>query len=592
MSRSKLLWQIYPYYLIIIIGALVSVGIYASGQMKKAYHRETAGRLEAILRLTIQQLPDDLSPENRKLIDELCKSSGRNSNCRITVVDFTGRVLGDTERDPVTLENHRFRPEIEQALAGSVSVVFRYSNTLQQNMINVAVPIERDGKIAAVARAGVPVNMINTVLSDFNKRIILSGVIITVLATLISLLVFQKLRRPLQDLKEGAERFARGELTTKIAVPNSEEIGALAESMNKMAEQLNERISTIVKQKNEQQALLSSMIEGVLAVDADEKILNINLAAARLFNIDPDRAVKKSIYEVIRHAEFLEFVAVTLAGNANIEREIYIQSETEKILRAHGSVMKDEFGSRVGAVIVLNDVTRLKKLENIRKEFVANVSHELKTPITSIKGFVETLQDGAIKNPEEAARFLNIIVKQADRLNSIVDDLLTLSRIEKEYEAEEIELLKQELWDVLSSAVQACEPAADSKGIKIELQGDRKISAPINKRQLEQAVINLIDNAVKYSGHNSSVKVNAVTENGEIKISVTDHGSGIDKKHLPRIFERFYRVDKARSREAGGTGLGLSIVKHIVLAHKGRVIVESIPGQGSTFSIILPAQAG
>jgi two-component system phosphate regulon sensor histidine kinase PhoR len=589
MSRNKLLWQIYPYYLIIIIAPLVSVAIYTSNLMREVYREETGKRLEAIARLVAEEMPTQFSSQQRDVIDRICKTSGMNSHSRLTVVAASGEVLGDTDRDPGKLENHRSRPEIAEAMTGRVALVSRFSNTFQQSMIYAAVPVQREGQIVAVVRCAIPTKEISAEQSGFNKRIVLTGVIITALATLVSLLVFRKLRRPLEALKEGAERFARGELTVKVAVPDNEEIGALAESMNLMAEQLNERISTIVKQKNEQQALLSSMVEGVLAVDANERIMSINLAAAKFFNLDPAQAVKRSVYETIRHADFLEFVSQTLLSSKNFEREIYIQGEGDKILQAHGSVMQDAAGNRVGAVIVLNDVTRLKRLENIRRDFVANVSHELKTPITSIRGFVETLIDGAINNPEEATRFLNIIVKQADRLNSIVDDLLTLSRIEKESETAEMELIRQELWGVMLSAVQSCEPAANSKEIKIEIDGDRSLAARINKRQFEQALINLIDNAIKYSGRNSSLSVNAVSINGEIKISVSDQGSGIEKKHLGRIFERFYRVDKARSREAGGTGLGLSIVKHIVLAHKGRVDVDSTPGKGSTFTIYLPS---
>ncbi len=588
MSRKKLLWQVYPYYLIIIVGALVSAALYASGQMREAYQREITMRLEAVAILTADQLNPEFFNESNPEIDVLSKRAGKNTQSRITIVNTDGKVLGDSDADPVKMENHKNRPEIVLAFGGETAVVTRFSNTLQQKMIFVAVPIEHNGTIIGVVRNGVPASTINSAMASFNERMIWSGVIITMLATLISLVIFRKLSRPLVDLKQGAERFAQGDFKTKIAVPQNEEIGALADSMNLMAEQLNERIGTIVKQGSEQQALLASMIEGVLAVDADERIISINLAAAKLYDIEPVSALGKSVYEIIRHAELHDFIQATLSSSSPLEKELIIQTESFKILQAHGSVMHDAEGELVGAVIVLNDVTSMKKLENIRRDFVANVSHELKTPITSIKGFVETLIDGALENPEEARRFLNIIVKQADRLNSIVDDLLTLSRIEREFEKQEIELRPLPLWDILTAAVQVCEPAARTNGIQINLGGDKAIVADINKRQLEQALINLIENAVKYSGSNSQVHIKVDSDNREIRIAVIDEGSGIDKKHLPRIFERFYRVDQARSRDAGGTGLGLAIVKHIVIAHGGSVSVESTPGQGSVFTIHLP----
>ncbi len=590
MKRKKLLWQVYPYYLIIIVGSLISAAFYASGQMRDVYREEITKNLEAVAKLTRNQLHPVFRFENNRQIDSLCKLLGKESQSRITIVDSNGRVLGDSDIDPTLMENHRNRTEIAQALGGEVSAASRYSNTLQQNMIFVAVPVESDGEIIGAVRAGLPVTSIEGVLASFNKRMIWSGLIISILATLLSLIIFRRLSRPLADLKAGAERFAQGEFTAKIAVPDSEEIGSLAESMNSMAAQLNQRIGIIVRQSNEQEALLSSMVEGVLAVDINDNIINLNQAAAKLFNIEPGQALKRSVYEIIRHAELQDFVKTTFSSPDPVEKEIIIQSEPDKILQAHGSVMHDAKGEPVGAVIVLNDVSNLKKLENIRRDFVANVSHELKTPITSIKGFVETLIDGPLENPEETRRFLNIIVNQTDRLNSIVDDLLTLSRIEKEFEKHEIELNPLPLWEVLTAAVQACEAAATAKGIQINLEGDNAIVADVNKRQLEQAVINLIDNAVKYSDSHSKIRVKVGSDNRGIEIAVIDQGSGIDKKHLPRIFERFYRVDKSRSRDIGGTGLGLAIVKHIAIAHGGSVSVESTPGQGSVFTIHLPAR--
>jgi two-component system, OmpR family, phosphate regulon sensor histidine kinase PhoR len=253
-----------------------------------------------------------------------------------------------------------------------------------------------------------------------------------------------------------------------------------------------------------------------------------------------------------------------------------------------GTPLRDGEGKRTGSLIVLNDVTRLRKLENIRRDFVANVSHELKTPITAIKGFVDTLKDGAAKNLDDAERFLAIIQKHVDRLENIVEDLLSLSRIEKEGEREESELEERAIGEVLAGAIQVCDVKAREKGIGIELICDREVRAEINPTLLEQAVVNLLDNAIKYSDPGKKVEVEALETEAEVLIHVRDHGCGIEKKHLDRLFERFYRVDQARSRKLGGTGLGLAIVKHIAQAHGGSVSVESQPGQGSTFTIHLP----
>jgi two-component system phosphate regulon sensor histidine kinase PhoR len=270
-----------------------------------------------------------------------------------------------------------------------------------------------------------------------------------------------------------------------------------------------------------------------------------------------------------------------------VEGEIILLEGDRRFLQAKGSALRGVEGDTIGAVIVLDDMTNLKRLENVRREFVANVSHELKTPVTSIKGFVETLQEGAIKKPEEAERFLDIISRQADRLNSIIEDLLLLSRIEQSGEKKEVEFIEAGLKSALESAIETCSGKASEKNISIDLNCEDTLTARINPALLEQAVVNLIDNAIKASDEGSSIKVGASQKDEQVIIEVIDRGVGIEKEHLPRLFERFYRIDKARSRQLGGTGLGLAIVKHIAQAHGGGVDVESSPGEGSRFSIFL-----
>ncbi len=277
------------------------------------------------------------------------------------------------------------------------------------------------------------------------------------------------------------------------------------------------------------------------------------------------------------------------AAKEPINDVIQLHGNEEKIFQAVGSALLDADNNKIGVLAVLNDITQNRKLENIRKEFVANVSHELKTPITSIKGFVETLRDGAIKDTEKAVEFLNIVARQADRLTSIIEDILSLSRIEQEAENEEIKTSPTELKGVLESAIGNCKPGIIENNIELTLECDDNLIVNINAPLIEQAVTNLIDNAVKYSP-GGKIAITAKEIGGEVQISVADNGCGIEAEHLPRLFERFYRVDKARSRKLGGTGLGLAIVKHIVNAHHGRVGVESTPGKGSTFTIYLPIE--
>jgi two-component system phosphate regulon sensor histidine kinase PhoR len=320
----------------------------------------------------------------------------------------------------------------------------------------------------------------------------------------------------------------------------------------------------------------------------DEHILSFNRAAAHIVNGLEENAKGQALQEVIRNIQFQNFTERALNDEASISEDIMLHQEKQRMLNVHATPLRNSRDMRIGTLLVFNDVTQLRHLEQMRQDFVANVSHEIKTPLTAIKGFVETLQHGAKDHPEEAERFIAIIEKHANRLEAIVDDLLQLSRIEKENEAKEIQFAETSLRSILRSSIQVCRIKAEAKKIAIELTCDDSLKATVNAALLEQALINLIDNAIAYSGENDGILLQAQKTPEELAISVQDHGIGISEKHLPRIFERFYRADKARSREKGGTGLGLAIVKHIVRAHGGRITVESQLGKGSTFTIYLP----
>lgn len=426
-------------------------------------------------------------------------------------------------------------------------------------------------------------------LAALSVDVTLFGIAVVAIATFLILIFSGRLSEPLEDINRAVNAYTHGNFSFRIPIAGYRQMAPLASQLNDMATAVDRKLDAASSQQSEQNAVLLSMAEGVFAVDSKERILSINKAAAELFGGDALLALGRSLPEVIRNPDLQKFVTVTLQSESPVEGDIILhQNHLTHYVQANGTRLKNFSGENVGAVVVLNNVTRLRKLENIRRDFVANVSHEIKTPITSIKGFVETLLDGALDNAEDARHFLKIIAKHTDRLNSIIDDLLELSRLEENAERTGLDLLPQAIKPILLMAIEACTTKSQKKNIQITLSCPEVLSTSVNARLLEQAVINLIDNAIKYSEPDKSVEVSAEVQSQNLVIQIKDHGMGIEPQHLDRLFERFYRVDKARSRDQGGTGLGLAIVKHIAQAHGGEVQVESILEKGSIFKVLLP----
>lgn len=419
----------------------------------------------------------------------------------------------------------------------------------------------------------------------------ITGAISALLLAVGTLLLAKQFVDPLNEIRRAVRRFARGDLSFRLRGLRHDEFGEVRRGLNKMAAQLEDRLKKVAEQQNEQESVFGGMREAVLTIALDERVMKVNRAARDLLHISAPDVTGRSIEEVIRVSELQRFIRETLHVGRACEADIVVSIDSDRQIQAYSRILADDVGCKRGVLIVLNDVTRIRQLEKVRRDFVANVSHELKTPITSIKGFVETLLDGKVSDAAEQRRFLSIIAKHADRLNAIFDDLLSLSQIERDEERGEVALEREVVQDVVRTAIQTCELRAQEKEVALRLIGDEPVWAQLNRSLFEQAIVNLIDNAVKYSEAKSSVEIVVRNEGGSAIIAVRDHGAGIEQRHLGRLFERFYRVDSARSRKQGGTGLGLSIVKHIVQMHGGEISVESTPGEGSTFSISIPAVA-
>lgn len=588
MVRRRLIWQLFPAYVIVALIAVAAAGGYASRSLRLFYLNEKARDLEAVAFMVKTQIEGDLNKGDYNSLDQLCKKIGRAGKIRITVILPSGKVVADSDENPGEMAPHNDRPEIIQALATGRGQFQRYSETLNKHMIYVAIPVKDGDEIRVVLRTSLPITAIYNALETIYKRIFLGGVIVALCVAGVCLIISRRIARPIEQMEQTAQRYARGELDVSVPIPNAMELAALANSMNEMARQLQDRIETVTEQRNELEAVLSSMVEGVLAVDNQGNVMTINKSAAQLLYVTPQKIQGHSIYGIVRNVELNRFIEKTLQSEQTTEAQITLPVQGGRYLHLHGASISDVHGKKNGAVIVLNDMTHMRRLENLRRDFVANVSHELKTPVTSIKGFVETLREGGLGDKEQAQKFLDIIAKQSDRLNAIIEDLLSLSRIEEGTEKGRITLHREKLKPTVESALELTQIRAQKKKVEIVITDPKEIEAEIDAALIEQALVNLIDNAIKYSTEGNRIEVIICREDGYVTISVKDNGCGIDREHLSRLFERFYVVDKARSRKLGGTGLGLAIVKHIAVAHGGRVSVESTLKQGSTFTIHLP----
>ncbi|WP_417911102.1 ATP-binding protein [Candidatus Electronema sp. PJ] len=587
----KLLWNLCSSYLLLVLLAL-SASFFSASFLLKPFHNEQAQQqLAAQARLFRSQLIQEATlRQAESKIGKLCAAFQAELGTRITVVLASGKVIGDSEEQPATMDNHADRPEIKAALADEIGVSLRRSYTLAKEMLYVAVPVKRAGAIWAVVRAAVPAQDVQQQRQAVLGKIALAALPALLLAAAGGLLLSWRISRPLEEIEQGVLRFTQGSWQHRIRIAGPLEITSLAASCNRMAAQLDEQTTVLKKQLDLLESTFRSMAEAVVVTDQEGRILRCNQAAGRLFGFEINRVADRDIQEIIRHADVQQFLARTLKKGRPTEEVIAVNTGQEKILSAHGTLLRSETGQIAGALLVFHDITRLKRLETMRRDFAANVSHELKTPITAIKGFVEILRDGALHEPENADRFLEIVSRNVQRLHAIIEDLLALARLEQEEEQGQIHLNWQAIKPVLENAAAVCAPAAQAKSIQLELRCAEAIKAQINSALLEQAVVNLVDNAVKYSHERSAVILQAEqrVQNGEVVLAVQDTGCGISREHHARLFERFYRVDKARSCKLGGTGLGLAIAKHIVQAHHGTITVESALGKGSIFSIRLP----
>jgi two-component system, OmpR family, phosphate regulon sensor histidine kinase PhoR len=515
----------------------------------------------------------------------------RPTASRITVIAADGRVLGDSEvavDDLPRVENHSSRPEVLAALAGGVGRDRRTSATIGASLLYVALPIVDGARVIGVIRMALPVAAVTSSYAAIHRVMLAGGLVALAVAFGIGLFVARRVTKPVVQMQAIAHQMSEGDFTVRAPIRSPDEIGALGRALNGLAARLREKIHDLGHEQAKATAILDGMIEGVIAVDGRDVILLLNERARSMFGLDATRGEGKPFLEVIRNTELHEvFREARAAGEGSVSnREVRLVSPVNRRVEVNAVPLR--LGpNEVGVVMVLHDVTELRRLEQVRTEFVANVSHELRTPLTAIQGYLETLLTGALEEQENARRFLEIVFRHTERLGRLLNDLTDLSNIELGRVS--LKLAPTRLDEAVDAVLAIMDAKAKSGKVALRSQLPRDLPPVLADRdRLVQILINLVDNAVKYTPEGGRVTVRAqAPAEGHIEIDVVDTGIGIPPADLPRITERFYRVDKARSRELGGTGLGLAIVKHLVFAHSGLLRIESEPGRGTTVRVWL-----
>lgn len=588
MTKHRLFWGIYLAVMLTTVAAVLTASVFFAREVRELTLKEVRREVEVRAALLRRLVPLEVFSGRPELAQAVLGELGGAGGVRLTVVDADGRVLGDTEHDPATMENHATRPEIAAALAGRAGEAIRDSATLKVRSLYVAMPVLKDGRVAGVVRAAMTVPVIDRMTVALRRDIWVAALCILGAVAGVSYVVARRITRPVEQLKRAAEAYGNGDFTVRATTSRWDEIADLGSSLNAMAGRLKDRIETVIRQRNELEAVLSGMVEGVAALDEKGNLTRWNAAAARLFELDEAHSLNRHLYEVIHDPDIQAMVTQVMATGKVAEVEVEYGADQGRCLKVRGGPLTDAAGRQAGAVMVAEDYTRYRQLDRMRRDFVANASHELKTPIAAIKGAIETLQDWALQDEAQARRFTEMAARQVDRLENLAGDLLKLSSVEHGVETRSIVLAPVGLADVIRGAVDNCRVLADDRRIILHAACPEGLKVSASAPLLEQALVNLLDNAIKYSEPDRMVWIEGVEMVDGVEVSVRDQGCGIAAQDLDRIFERFYRVDKARSREVGGTGLGLSIVRHIALAHGGSVRVSSVPGEGSVFTLWLP----
>jgi two-component system phosphate regulon sensor histidine kinase PhoR len=587
--RLNLFWKLGFAFFALLIAVLLPVDFYAERALRRNYERAGFEQLRGIahIALAIPPEPSALPPspsENSPALREWVAKMAA-SGVRVTVIASDGKVLADSQSNIQTMENHADRPEIRDAFAKGDGQSSRHSVSVDKNLLYYAVRYSVPGGPPVVFRFALPQQAVDQELWEFRRRLWLASLVMLFVTGIASLLISQSFSGRVERLEKFSLRVAEGDFRPIEADRTGDGLEALAVSLNATAARLDRTIRTLTEERNLSSAILGSMVEGVAVVNSSERLLFANTGFAEILGLDVPPQSGSALVEVVRQTELLEAVRAVVKGEPRVETEIVTGTLRQHFFAV--TVASVRAADTLGAVIVLHDITELRKLERVRRDFVANVSHEFKTPLTAIQGFAETLLGGAIDDPQNRLRFLEIILEHSRRLARLTDDLLKLSKMDAD--KLELEIRRLSVAQFVESCIETTQRTAAEKELRVSVNLQQPLpDIAADRRRLAEVLQNLLDNAMQYTPAGGQIMVGASANGAEVTITVSDTGIGIPQADQSRIFERFYRVDVARSREVGGTGLGLSISKHLVEAHGGRIWVESAVGQGSQFHFTVP----
>jgi len=590
--RTRFLWEIYAGYAVVILATAVIVGFVLTRDAEHGVFDHIRDGLQRDVVLVRDIATPFVTSPPDSAFEQRIRALGSRTGTRYTVIAADGRVLADSHEDPATMDNHRDRPEIMAAANNGMGTSTRFSRTVSAQSMYVAIPIMKNGTLAGFVRTSATLEAIENRRAEVRRSVALAMVLPVLAALLLGLLFARSFTRPLVEMTDVARAVASGDHAQRLHINRSDEIGVLGEALNSMTSQLKSQIDTMATDRNKTLAILAGMVEGVVAVDREERVVHANAASQAILGIDGRASLGRRIWEVTRVVEVSEALGEAMRQNRVRVSAVRIPTpQKDQIIQLTATPLRNAADHVDGAVVVLHDVSELRQLESVRRDFVVNISHELKTPLTAIRGLVETLIDDSAMDRETHDRFIEKIREQSTRLSNLVSDLLTLSRLESGTGG-----LRFETMDLRETVAESCRGqvhAADVKQVGL-FSGvpDRPVTIEGDAEAMRELVDNLVSNAIKYTPSGGRVDVKLSTENGSAVLEVEDTGIGIPPEEQSRVFERFYRVDKARSRQMGGTGLGLSIVKHVALAHGGSVSVKSASGRGSTFRVQLGLKPG